>query len=284
MPLFVPSPLHAGSMTLTFERPVLMGIINTTPDSFSDGGRHVTVEAAVQRGRELVAAGASILDIGGESTRPGSEGVDTDTELSRVIPVVEALIRTDLRVALSVDTSKAEVARRALRAGATIINDVTALSDPDMAPVVAQQQAALIVMHMRGEPRSMQKGEIIYHDLLGEIAMALTRAVESAELAGVPRHRIMVDPGIGFGKTVEHNLSLTRRIGELARTGCAVVYGPSRKSFLGAVTGRDVGDRERATAAACALAVVAGAHVLRAHDVAAVRDAVWMAAAVRDAP
>jgi dihydropteroate synthase len=181
-------------------------------------------------------------------------------------------------------TSKAAVADVALRCGATIVNDVTALCDPAMAPLVAEHGAAIVLMHMRGEPRTMQVGEITYDDVVADIAAALEAAIGRAVDAGIARSRVLVDPGIGFGKTVDHNLTLTRRLGELAALGRPIVYGPSRKRFLGDVTGRGVDDRDRATAAACAIAVAHGAHVLRVHDVGAVRDAIAVAAAVRDAP
>jgi len=266
---------------LEFAPPVLMGILNVTPDSFSDGGRLTSPAALVGRARGMVAAGARILDVGGESTRPGAEPVDAATELDRVLPAVAALHAAQLGAALSIDTAKAEVAEAALCKGASIVNDVTALGDPRMAEVVARHAAALVVMHLRGAPRTMQDGPIVYDDLLGEVLGALEAAVGKAVAAGVVRERIMVDPGIGFGKTCAHNLELTRRLGELGALGLPIVYGPSRKRFLGELTGRAVDDRERATAAACAAAVLNGAHVLRVHDVAAVRDAVLVAHGVR---
>ncbi len=285
----VPSPIEAGPLTLDFRQPMLMGIINTTPDSFSDGGRFncdqgINSRTAVSHGKALVAAGAQILDIGGESTRPGAAPVDAAVEIDRVIPVIVGLASANLHVAISVDTSKAVVARAALEAGAHIVNDVSALGDPLMGAVVAKHNAALVVMHMRGDPRTMQKGEIIYDDVVADVRAALGDAIDRAVMAGVPRKRILIDPGIGFGKTVAHNLTLTRHLNELASLGCAIVYGPSRKSFLGAITGHKVDDRDRATAAACALAVAAGAHVLRVHDVGATLDAISIAAAMRDAP
>jgi dihydropteroate synthase len=269
--------------TVRFERPLLLGILNITPDSFSDGGQYNQVGVAVERARALVEAGADLLDIGGESTRPGSAGVSAEEELQRVLPVVEALVAAKLDVPISVDTSKASVARAALAAGAHLINDVTALADPELAPAVAEYGAGLILMHMRGEPRTMQAGPIHYDDVVGEVKDHLEKAIARAVGAGVARERLMVDPGIGFGKTVEHNLVLTRRLSELGRLGVPVVYGPSRKSFLGALTGRPVQDRDRATAAACAVAVIASADVLRVHDVIAVKDAVVVATALRDA-
>lgn len=278
------SPIRVGLVTLSFERPVIMGILNCTPDSFSDGGTIATVEAAVVRAREMVKAGALVLDVGGESTRPGSEPVPAGLEIQRVIPLIKALTAESLPAAISIDTSKAEVARAALDAGASIVNDVTALRDPEMAEVVARAHAAIVLMHMRGEPRSMQAGPIHYADLLGEIGAALEVAIARAVAVGVVPTRIIVDPGLGFGKSVEHNLSLTKHLDYFHRFGKPVLYGASRKRFLGELTGRAVDDRDRATASACALAVAAGAHILRVHNVEAVRDAVAIATAVRDAP
>lgn len=269
---------------MRFERPIYMGVLNVTPDSFSDGGMLGSAHAALTRARELVDAGASILDIGGESTRPGSEGVDAETELGRVLPVIDALKTAQLPAALSIDTSKASVAKAALARGAHLVNDVTALRDPQMPAEVATHGAGLVLMHMRGEPRTMQQGDITYADLVGEIRAYLESALERALAHGVRRERIMLDPGIGFGKTATHNLSLTKHLDALADMGIPLLYGPSRKRFLGTITGRPVEDRDRATAGACAAACLAGAHIFRVHDVAAVRDAVDVAWAVRQAP
>jgi len=268
---------------LDFSQPLLMGVLNLTPDSFSDGGSLQSADALVTRAEALVSAGATILDLGGESTRPGALGVDADTEIRRVLPALSALARLQLPAALSIDTSKAAVAQAALTAGATLVNDVSALRDPQMAQVVADAGAALILMHMRGEPRTMQQGEIVYENIVNEVCQALTHARDRAVAAGVDSARIMLDPGLGFGKTTAHNLSLTRHLDAVAALGHAVVYGPSRKRFLGELTRRDVTDRDRATAAICALAVTHGAHILRVHDVAAVRDAVLVAYALQHA-
>jgi len=258
-----------------------MGILNVTPDSFSDGGQLSSLEATVAQAQALVRDGADILDIGGESTRPGAEGVDVEEELRRVLPVFEALARQDLGVPLSVDTSKAAVAEAALARGAAMVNDVSALGDPRMAATVAAHGASLVLMHMRGEPRTMQRGELHYDDLIGEIRDHLRRALDMARSAGVSPDRLLVDPGIGFGKTTDHNLTLTRRLGDFRTLGVPIVFGPSRKRFLGELTGREVFDRDRATAAVCALAVAAGADMVRVHDVGAVKDAVTLAAAIR---
>lgn len=277
------APLDLCGRSLCCDPPLLMGAINVTPDSFSDGGRFVDVDRAVTHAESLVAAGAAILDIGGESTRPGAAAVTVDEELARVSPVIEALAARQLDVAISVDTSKATVAAAALDRGAVIVNDVTAGADQDMAPLIADRGAGWILMHMRGEPRTMQAGPIQYDDVVAEVVAFLEDAVQRAVDAGVARKRLLIDPGIGFGKELAHNLTLTKELQTLTRLGLPVVYGPSRKLFLGEVTGRDVDDRERATAAACALAVLRGASILRIHDVAAVRDAVALATAVRDA-
>jgi len=261
-----------------------MGIVNVTPDSFSDGGRLTSVDAAVAHAEQLVEAGADILDVGGESTRPGAAPVSLEEEAQRVLPIVRALVRRNVPAWISVDTQKAALAHEAIQEGAQIINDVSALADPEMASVAAQGGAAVILMHMRGTPESMQEGDLRYDDLIAEVGIFLANAIFKARAADLPKQRLMVDPGIGFGKTTEHNLTLTKRLDVLGQLGLPVVYGPSRKRFLGELTGAPVEDRDRATAAACAAAVLAGAHIVRVHDVAAVRDAVTVAAAVRDAP
>ncbi len=262
------------------DAPLVMGIVNVTPDSFSDGGRHLAVAEALAHAEKLVRDGAAILDVGGESTRPGALPVSLGEELERVIPVIEGIAAMDLGVAISVDTRKAEVAKAAIEAGAHIVNDVSSLADPDMAPALAAYDVAVILMHMRGEPRTMQQGELRYDGVTATVVTELERACAKARAAGIGR--ILVDPGIGFGKTAEHNLTLTKTLQSLTRLG-PVVYGASRKRFLGELTGREVDDRERATAAISALAVMNGAAILRVHDVAACIDAVKVATAVRDA-
>ncbi len=279
-----PAPLTFRQLRLDFTRPTLMAIFNVTPDSFSDGGCITNSGDLVARARRQIAAGAAILDVGGESTRPGAEPVDVGSELARVLPAIEALTQAHLPAVISIDTSKAEVARAAIAAGAEIVNDVTALGDPEMGGVVAHAGAGLVLMHMRGQPRTMQEGPIVYDDVVEDVLAFLRLRLARAVAAGVPHERIMVDPGIGFGKNAEHNLSLTKHIGALGSLGCPIVYGPSRKRFLGEITGQPVQERERATAAACALAVYNGAHVLRVHDVGAVHDAVLVAKAAVAAP
>jgi dihydropteroate synthase len=259
------------SRRLVFDRPLIMGIVNVTPDSFSDGGRFADAGGAIGQGRRLREAGADIIDVGGESTRPGSEPVTAAAELDRVLPVVEALAEEGAVV--SVDTSKPEVAAAALAAGAEIINDVTAGADPGMLPTVAAAGAGLVLMHMQGTPRTMQD-DPRYEDVVAEVADFLVARAETARRAGVAAEAVMIDPGIGFGKTVDHNLELLRRLGELVATGLPVLVGASRKGFLGTITGvADPAHRDLATAAVTALAVAKGAAAVRVHDVASSREA-----------
>ena len=261
-----------------------MGVINVTPDSFSDGGRYLAAQAAIEHGLELEAEGASILDVGGESTRPGAAPVPASEELRRVIAVIEGLLERGASAQISIDTSKAGVAARALEAGATLVNDVTALrGDPEMAGVVANAGAECCLMHMLGDPRTMQR-DPRYDDVVGDIKRFLEERVAFAVAEGVALERILVDPGIGFGKTLEHNLELLRRLDELVELGRPVVIGTSRKSFLGRLTGREVDDRVAATIATNVLAYERGARVFRVHDVAPVRDALTVAAATVPAP
>jgi dihydropteroate synthase len=257
----------------------IMGILNVTPDSFSDGGRYFDAAAAVQRGLAMEHEGASIIDVGGESTRPGSSPVRADEELRRVVPVIEGLVGAGLAAAISIDTSKAEVARVALDAGASFVNDVTAFrGDPAMAALVAQRGADCCLTHMQGEPATMQRAPS-YADVVEEVAVFLRERVAVAVDAGVARERILVDPGIGFGKTVSHNLELLNRLAELRAVGQPILIGTSRKSFLGALTGRTDRDRLAATIATNVIALLHGASVFRVHDVAAVHDALEVAAA-----
>ena len=255
----------------------IMGIVNVTPDSFSDGGRFLEAEAAIGHGRELIAEGADLLDVGGESTRPGAPAVDAAEELRRVVPVIEGLAGAG--VPISIDTSKAAVAAAAIEAGAAIVNDVTALADPDMAPLCAERGVELIVMHMLGTPRTMQD-DPVYDDVVGDVGDFLAERVGRAVAAGVEERLISVDPGIGFGKTLEHNLELLRRLGELLELGRPIVLGASRKAFIGKLTGREVDDRLGGSIAAAVLGAAAGAAVLRVHDVAATRDALRVATAI----
>jgi dihydropteroate synthase len=258
--------------------PKLMGVVNVTPDSFSDGGLYFDAGAAIAHGEELASAGAAILDVGGESTRPGAEEVGVEEELRRVVPVIEGL--AGLETEISIDTSKAAVAAGALDAGAAIVNDVTALrGDPEMAALCADRGATVVLMHMLGSPRTMQR-DPVYGDVVDDVAAFLSERAEVALGAGVAEERIWLDPGIGFGKTVEHNMELLRRLPELAGLGRPLVIGTSRKSFIGRVDGSDSSERLGGTIASSVLAAAAGAEVLRVHDVAELDQAMVVAAAV----
>jgi dihydropteroate synthase len=255
----------------------LMGVVNVTPDSFSDGGRYLDADAAIAHGEELARDGAEILDIGGESTRPGAVEVDAEEELRRTEPVVAALAG---RAAVSIDTSKTAVAEAALDAGASIVNDVTALRrDPEMAALCADRGAGLVLMHMPGSPRTMQDNPS-YRDVVDEIKAFLAERVEAAIAAGVEEERIWLDPGIGFGKTVEHNLELLRRLAELRGLGRPLVIGTSRKSFIGRIDGSEVDERLGGSIASSVLAAAEGADVLRVHDVAETAQAMRVAEAI----
>ena len=268
-----------------------MGILNVTPDSFSDGGRYLDAQAAIARARGLVAEGADIVDVGGESTRPGAEPVALAQELARVRPVLEGLAEAGVaaQAQISIDTCKAPVARAALAAGASLVNDVSAFrADPDMAAVVADGGADCCLMHMLGEPRTMQRaGGPRYEDVVDDVKDFLLARLDFAVREGVSEERVLLDPGIGFGKTAEHNLALLRRLDELASIGRPLVVGTSRKSFLGRIVAAaarsgspaDAGDRLAATIASNVLAYERGASVFRVHDVAPVRDALAVAAA-----
>jgi dihydropteroate synthase len=258
---------------------ILMGIVNVTPDSFSDGGRYLRAEVAIAHGLELQADGATILDIGGESTRPGAMPVSVQEERRRVLPVITGLRQAGATARVSIDTSKASVAADALAAGAAIVNDVTALrGDPELADVVAAAGVEVCLMHMLGEPRTMQR-DPRYDDVVDDVKAFLSERIELAVGRGVAEERILVDPGIGFGKTVAHNIELLRRLPEICELGRPVVIGTSRKSFLGRITGREVDGRLAATIASNVVAFQHGASVFRVHDVAPVRDALRVAAA-----
>lgn len=269
-----PFEWHLADQVLDLRRPLVMGIVNVTPDSFSDGGRLTTVEAAVAHGLELACRGADLLDVGGESTRPGSTSVAVDEELRRVVPVVRELSR-QTAVPISVDTSKAAVARQCLEAGARIINDVTALcGDPEMAAVVSHFQAGLVLMHMQGTPSTMQD-KPHYGDVVAEIAQFLEARLHAAEQLGIAKQRIVLDPGIGFGKTAAHNLEILSRLAEFQKLGRPVCLGVSRKGFLGRLLDRPVEQRLAASLAAFCFALAhRSVQVVRVHDVAETRDAV----------
>jgi dihydropteroate synthase len=256
----------------------LMGVVNVTPDSFSDGGLFLEPEAAIAHGAQLVEDGAEILDVGGESTRPGAAEVTPEVEVERTRPVVSDL--AGLGHTVSIDTSKLEVAEAALDAGATIVNDVTALrGSPEIGPLCADRDAGLILMHMQGTPRTMQD-DPRYDDVVDEVRAFLAERLEAAVAAGVSEERVWLDPGIGFGKNLEHNLELLRRLGELRELGRPLVVGASRKSFIGKIDGSAADQRIGGTIASAVLAAAEGASVLRVHDVAEVSQALTMAAAI----
>jgi len=260
----------------TRTHPLVMGVLNVTPDSFSDGGRFATPDEAAAAGRALVAEGAAIVDVGGESTRPGAAPVHEAEEEARVIPVLERL----RGLPLSIDTRRAGIAAAALERGAVMVNDVSAGADPEMFPLVAARGAALVLMHMRGDPRTMQT-DPRYGDVVAEVEAFLLVRARAAVEAGVAAERILLDPGIGFGKNLEHNLALLAALPRLAKHGYPLLAGVSRKRFLGELTGRAVGDRGPATIAAVALAVFHGAAVVRVHEPLPALDAVRVAAAWR---
>ena len=275
--------IPCGRTRLRYQgRPLIMGILNVTPDSFSDGGRYAGAAAAIARGVEMARDGADLIDIGGESTRPRSAPVPVEEELRRVLPVIAGLSGA-VRVPLSIDTSKAQVASRAIEAGAGLINDVTALrGDPAMARTAARGRAAVILMHMRGIPQTMQRAPH-YRDVVEDVAGFLRQAAARAEAAGIARQRILLDPGLGFGKTARHNLVLLRALERLMALGYPVVVGPSRKSFIGETLEAPIEARLAGTLACVARACAAGAHVVRVHDVRAARDVVRMLDAIAHA-
>jgi len=261
----------------------LMGIVNVTPDSFSDGGLFLDPQAAIAHGRELAAQGADLLDLGGESTRPGATAVSAEEELERVAPAVEALARAGgPGVPVSIDTSKRAVAEAAIELGASVVNDVTALrAEPELAGVCADAGVEVCLMHMQGDPRTMQQSPA-YDDVVAEIKSFLWERIEFAVSEGIAEERIWVDPGIGFGKTADHNLELLRRLGELRELGRPILIAPSRKSFIGKLTGAPVQSRLGGTIASCTLAYARGAEILRVHDLGPVREAIQVAAAILD--
>ena len=276
-PLTPRAVLQLGRFSLTLERPLIMGVVNVTPDSFSDGGRFLSTQQALEHARVLIEEGADILDIGGESSRPGAEPVGLDEELRRVMPVLEQLAPGPVPV--SVDTCKPEVMRHAIAAGAAMVNDINALREPGALEALAQSQAAVCLMHMQGEPRSMQR-DPKYEDVVAEVATFLAQRVDAAQQAGIARERIVIDPGFGFGKNTAHNLGLLRGLHKIAGLGQPVLVGLSRKSLFGKITGKPVADRVSASVAAALLAVERGAALVRVHDVAATRDALLVLNAI----
>jgi len=271
---------RTGQRELSLDRPLIMGILNVTPDSFSDGDLYSDPARAIERGLEMVAEGADIIDIGGESTRPGAAAVEAGDELRRVIPVIVGLAAQS-PCPISIDTWKSPVARAAVDAGAEIINDISGLTfDPQMAAIAARTGAGAVLMHTRGTPHTMQD-DTSYDDLIGEVCLFLEQSVSTALQAGIERERIAVDPGIGFAKTVDHNLEILRRLSEFTCFGLPLLVGTSRKSFIGRVLDRGTGQRTYGTAATAALAVQGGADILRVHDVGEMRDVADMAHAIR---
>lgn len=256
-----------------------MGILNVTPDSFSDGGQFLAVDKAVKHGIQMAKDGTAIIDIGAESTRPGSQAVDTDEQIRRAIPIIQAL-RKQIVTPISIDTSNTEVAKAAITAGANIINDITALSDPNMGKLAAEKRVPVILMHILGTPATMQSNPH-YDDVVAEIKQYLLKRAAFAESFGIPKDQIFIDPGIGFGKTAEHNLKLLKHLEEFAATGYRVLVGTSRKRFIGQLTGKDnPADRSFGTAATVALSIVKGASIVRVHDVAEMMDVVKVANAI----
>jgi len=279
--MFNPFPstrLPCGNRVLVFDVPKVMGILNVTPDSFSDGGRYTAIKSALRHAEGMVAAGAAIIDVGGESTRPGAPPVSEAEELDRVIPVIEAIAR-ELDVVISMDTSTPAVMREGALAGAGLINDVRSLRRPGALEAAAATDLAICLMHMRGEPSTMQQAPS-YGDVAGEVGEFLAEQIARCEAAGIARERLVLDPGYGFAKTLAHNLELFQRQSELLGFGLPLLVGVSRKSMIGAVTGRPVAERLAGGLALAALALAKGAQILRVHDVAETVDVVKMIAAV----
>jgi dihydropteroate synthase len=271
--------LSCGRHTLDLSTPAVMGVLNVTPDSFSDGGRYLDPGEAVRQARRMAAEGAALIDVGGESTRPGADPVEPAEEIDRVIPVIEAIV-AELDLPVSVDTSKPEVMEAALEAGASMVNDVLALQAPGALEVVAAAGAAVCLMHMQGRPRSMQ-ADPRYGNVVQDVHHFLSERVAACEAAGMDRSRLVIDPGFGFGKTLEHNLALLAALDEFTREGLPVLAGLSRKSMIGQITGRPTAERLAGSVALAVLAVEHGASIVRAHDVAATLDAARIGAAMR---
>jgi len=274
--------LQIGARLFEGAGPFLMGVVNVTPDSFSDGGRFLSAEAAVAQAERLLAEGADLLDLGGESTRPGAAEVPESEEIGRVVPVIEALRARGVAAPISVDTRKPGVAAAALSAGADLVNDVSGLSAPGMAELLAGRGAPAVLMHMRGTPADMQR-RADYREVVEEVAAELGQALRRAVERGLPEERIILDPGLGFAKTAEQSAALLANLPRLAALGRPLLVGPSRKSFLGAFTGAPVGERLPATLAAVTVAVLGGATFVRVHDVAPARQAARLAAVLRGA-
>ncbi len=277
----MPQVLQCADRSLDLSRPQVMGILNVTPDSFSDGGLFVSVDAAVARARRMAEEGATLIDVGGESTRPGAAAVSQQEELDRVAPVIEAIAR-ELPVIVSVDTSKAQVMREAVALGAGLINDVRALREPGALRAASEAAVPVCLMHMAGDPRTMQ-ADPQYVDVVDDILLFLRGRIRACEEAGIPASRLLIDPGFGFGKRVRHNLLIMQRLREFLSLGRPLLIGVSRKSTIGAVLDRPADERLAGSLALTALACQQGAHIVRAHDVAATVDVVTMCHAVRTA-
>jgi len=262
---------------------LVMGVLNITPDSFSDGGKFLDANKAIEQGLKMAADGAAIIDVGAESTRPGAEPVPADEQIKRAIPVIEALSRK-IKIPISIDTHNYDVAKAALDAGAAMINDITALSEPQTGTLAAEKNIPVVLMHIQGTPATMQIAPR-YKDVVGEVFRFLLDRAKHTESFGIPKERIFIDPGIGFGKTLEHNLLLLKNIDRFVATGYRVLVGPSRKKFIGTITGReDPADRVFGTAAAVATCAAAGVSIVRVHDVAEMADVVKVANAIRRSP
>jgi dihydropteroate synthase len=273
------SPIVCKEYTLRFEKTLIMGILNVTPDSFSDGGRFTNIDTAVAHGKKMVSDGADVIDIGGESSRPGSAPLSEKEELDRILPVLRRLLH-EVSVPISIDTYKPLVADACLKAGAHLINDITGLTNPEMRKVAVKHNVPVVAMHMRGVPKTMQQNPV-YQDLLGEITAFFQEQITTARKAGI--HHIIIDPGIGFGKTVEHNLQILKHLGAFKTLGCPILVGPSRKAFIGVITGLSAQERLEGTIAAITVAIMNGAHMIRVHDVNECKRAVQVADAIRGA-
>jgi dihydropteroate synthase len=273
------SPIVCKDYTLRFEKTLIMGILNVTPDSFSDGGQFTDIDTAIAHAKKMVTEGADVIDVGGESSRPGSAPLSEKEELDRILPIVTRLLH-EVSVPISIDTYKPLVADACLKAGAHLINDITGLTNPDMRNVAVKHNVPVIVMHMRGTPKTMQQNPI-YQDLFGEITAFFQGQITMARKAGI--HHIIIDPGIGFGKTVEHNLQILKHLGAFKTLGCPILVGPSRKYFIGVITGLSAQERLEGTIAAITVAIMNGAQMIRVHDVKECKRAVQVADAIRGA-
>ncbi len=272
-------PIICREYSLRFDKTLIMGILNVTPDSFSDGGVFTDVDTAVQQGKKMASEGADIIDVGGESTRPGSLPISEKEEIHRILPVITKLL-DEVSVPLSVDTHKPQVAEACLNAGAHLINDITGLTNPEMRRTIAKYNVPVVLMHMKGSPKTMQKNPF-YNDVLSEISLFFHKQITTAHNEQI--QQIIIDPGIGFGKTVPHNLQILRHLDTFQNLGCPILVGPSRKAFIGEITGQPVTERLWGTIAAVAIAALNGANLVRVHDVKECKQALQIADAIRDA-